>query len=194
MQLTPRMAGQCVYFFLLAIYRWTGFWIKAFQLNSQGQGRILWGKLSCMIIITKVAKETDLAQKSQNWLFPFTMAQTRALASNQSEDPNVLLLRWNHWWSLVMVLVRIREVAVPPCGLSPAPLVAFTIYGIVQQAEICRARRQQHRRRVNCLKCVNHFATWKWSAMWEACGTHVFSMALINWLLFLCLIKTEDLQ
>ena len=68
MQLTPRMAGECVYFFLLAIYRWTGFWIKAFQLNSQGQGRILWGKLSCMIIITKVAKETDLAWKSQSWL------------------------------------------------------------------------------------------------------------------------------
>ena len=49
--------------------------------------------------------------------------------------------------------------AVPPCDLSSAPLVAFIIYGIVQQAEICRARRQQHRERVGCLKSLNHFAT-----------------------------------
>ena len=45
---------------------------RHFSLIVRQRGRILWSRPLCMIIITKMAKEIDLAWKSQNWLFLFT--------------------------------------------------------------------------------------------------------------------------
>ena len=110
--------GGCVDFnFLLPSTGRQGFEQRHFSLTVRHRGRILWGRPSYMNIVTKwqkkkkkkpraKVKETDLALKSQNWLFPVTGCELCL------SDLECILRTWPHscfhkaeseWESLTVV-------------------------------------------------------------------------------------------
>ena len=67
----------CVSFFFLQSFTsgWgqiISLWSNQRHLKAGRAGRVLWGRPWCVIIITEVAKDTDLAWKSQNWFLLIT--------------------------------------------------------------------------------------------------------------------------